>query len=423
MAKKIGERHRINDLTDLEVRAFDRRPGRLNDGAGLSLVVTRLGYRRWVFRYSFAGKQCDLFLGSTQKITLKRAREIRDEAKAHLAAGTNPSSVMNAQTRRAQESVVAGVPTFGQAADQYIANLAPTLKNKKSRQPWELAMQVYCSPLRALRLNAITTGDVAKVLRPIWQSKHETARKVRWRIEAVFAEAIVDGHRQKDPRGETIQIQNPAQWDNNLASVAGFKRKSDNSNVRHLPAMPYCDVPSFMSKLQMAEGMSARALELVILSVCRTGEAIGARWSEIDFESSLWVIPETRMKAHREHSVPLSKQAVAILKSQARIEASLFVFPGLDPKKHLSNMALLMQLRRMGLQDVTTHGFRTSFRTWASECTLYPREIAELSLAHQVGTEVERAYNRTTMLDKRRALRDAWASFVRPLLADYALSC
>ena len=348
MAKKVGERHKTSALTDLEVRAFDKRPGRLNDGAGLSLVVTKLGYRRWVFRYSFAGMQCDLFLGSTQKITLKRARELRDQAKAQLAAGMNPSGIMNAKGRRAQESVGAGVPTFGQAADQYIANLVPTLKNRKARQSWEFAMKVYCKPLRGLHLNAITTGDVAKALRPIWQLKHETARKVRWRIEAVFAEAIVDGHRQKDPRGETIQIQNPAQWDNNLASVSGFKR-SDKSTAKHLPAMPYSDVPAFMNKLKMAAGISARALELVILTACRTGEAIGARWSEIDFLTGLWVIPETRMKAHREHSVPLSKQAIAVLKSQSRIEASPFAFSRSQSKEALEQYG--------AAHAVAAHGF------------------------------------------------------------------
>jgi integrase len=412
MAKPAGVKHKTNALTDTQVKAF-RKPGRLNDGAGLSLSVTANGYRRWIFRYSYGGSQRDLFLGSASKLALKQARSLRDKAKGLLADGFDPSEILTARARKKQEAIAAGVPTFGDFVDGHLTDLSPTFKNDKARQPWELALRVYARPLHAQRINAITATDVAKVLRPIWHSKLETARRLRWRLESVFAAAIVAGYRDKDGRGELIQQRNPAAWKDNLEQLPGFKGRPHERTAKHHSSMPYQEVPAFLSQLRAMEGLSPRALELAILTACRTGETIGARWDEIDLAARTWAIPASRMKGHRAHVVPLSKSAARLLKELPRMEASPFVFPGLTAGKHLSNMVLLMLLRRMKC-SYTAHGFRSSFRTWASECTQFPREIAELALAHQVGSDVERAYNRTTLLEKRRALADAWAAYCEP---------
>ena len=382
----------------------------MNDRGGLCLVVTAAGYRRWIFRYSYGGKQCDLFLGSTGKVTLKKARTDRDKARAHLLDGIDPAGVMNASAKKKQQLVAAGIPTFGQFANQYVDELAPSLKNKKSRQPWDLTLKVYCKSIHDLRLNAMTVDDVAGVLRPIWTSKHQTAKKVRWRIEAVFASAVVKRYREKDQRGETIQCQNPAKLEY-ISQLPGFRKRTGSAEAKHLPAMLYQETPAFMQQLKTGEGNSARALELTILTACRTGDAIDAKWKEIDLDKAIWTISAERMKMGREHIIPLAPPVVELLRGLERMEGSPFVFPGITAKKHLSNMAMLKRLERMGRGDVTTHGFRTAFRTWASECTQVPREFAELALAHQVGSEVERAYNRTTLIERRRELMDSWALF------------
>ena len=410
MAKKVGVKHGVNLLTDAAVRAF-KGPGRLNDGAGLSLVVTRDGFRRWIYRFTFGGKQRDLFLGST--LTLKAARVQRDKAKAVLASGYNPADTLSAKARKMQQAVAAGVPTFGTFADTYLTDLSPTLKDAKARQPWELALKVYAKPLHDQRLNTITSTDVAAVLRPIWQTKKETARRLRWRLEAVFSAAAVAGYREKDATGQVITVRNPAAWKGNLDQLPGFKAKAGATAETHHAAMDYRAVPAFMAQLRGMEGLAAKALELAILTAARTGEAIGCRWNELDLEAGLWTIPAARMKAGRAHEVPLSKPALDLLKAMPHYEASPYVFPGTNSTKHLSNMALLMLLRRAGLK-VTAHGFRSSFRTWAAECTTFPREIAEMALAHRVGTDVERAYNRTTLIERRRALADAWAAYCEP---------
>jgi integrase len=409
MPKLKGKKHVSNILTDFSVKAF-KGPGRLNDGDGLSLVVTTAGYRRWIYRYSFAGKQRDLFIGTSSKISLKKARSEREKAKEHLLDGINPSSIMNARAKKIIQTVAAGIPTFSHFAKQYIDELTTSLKNKKSRQPWDLAINVYCKKIGELRLNAIAVDDVASVLRPIWATKYQTAKKVRWRIEAIFAAAIVKGYREKNLLGEIIQRQNPAKLEL-IEQLPGFKKRNNETTTKHLAAMPYQQTPGFMRELSTATGASARALELAILTACRTANVIGARWDEFDLKKAIWTIPAERMKMGREHIVPLAPSVVALLSSVDRFGASPFVFFGTKASKHISNMAMLKRLQRMERGDVTTHGFRTAFRTWAAECTEFPSEIAEHALAHQVGSNVERAYNRTTLLEKRRKLMDAWATF------------
>ncbi len=409
MPKPKGQNHTRNAMTELEAKAF-KGPGRLNDGGGLSLVVTAAGYRRWILRFTFGGKQRDLLLGSTSKITLKQARSAREKAHGYLSEGINPNGVMSARARKSQEVIAAGIPNFGNFSEQYVNELAPSLKNKKSRQPWDLTINTYCKSIKNFPINIITVDDVAGVLRPIWTAKFETAKKVRWRIEAIFAAAIVKGYREKDQRGEIIQRENPAKLEY-ISQLPGFKKPKGGNHTKHLPAMAYQDTPAFVSQLRQAEGFSARALELTIFTACRTGDAIGAVWSEIDFDKAIWTIPAIRMKMAREHMIPLVPHVVELLSCLDRTEASQFLFPGTLSKKHLSNMAMLKRLERMGHGDVTTHGFRTAFRTWASECTEHPREIAEMALAHQIGSDVERAYNRTTLIEKRRQLMGEWTAY------------
>lgn len=411
MPKAKGSKHVSNKLTALAVKAFQG-PGRINDGDGLSLSVTKQGYRRWIFRYSYGGKQRDLFLGSGRALTLEGARKLRDKGKQYVQAGTDPAAAMSKAARREAERLTAGIPTFEKAAQEYLRKLEPTFKNDKARQPWELAFFTYGKPICPLSLNAITTSHIEEILEPIWHTKRETARRVRWRLEKVFSAAIVKGYRRENPKGEVITVANPAAWKDNLETLLlDKKRKGAASQASHHPAMPYNDVPEFMSSLAGRGGLAATALRLCILTATRTSEALGARWDEIDTKHKLWTIPAERMKMSEPHIIPLTKPVLEIIAALPRMAASPYLFPGLTAKQHLSQMSMLMLLRRMKLEGVTVHGFRSSFRTWAAECTQFPSEIAEMALAHKVGSDVERAYNRTTLIEKRRALADAWSNF------------
>ena len=245
---------------------------------------------------------------------------------------------------------------------------------------------------------------VMAALDPIWLTKTETASRLRGRIEAILDWAAVRGHR----KGE-----NPARWRGHLQKALPTIRKS--LRVRHHPALPFADIAPFMQKLARQAGVSARALEFCILTATRTGETIHARWGEIDLDKAMWIIPAERMKIPREHRVPLSPAALAILVNLRQSAAPLdFLFPGLRAARPLSNMALLMTLKRMGRGDLTTHGFRSTFRDWVAESTDFPREVAEAALAHIVSNQVEAAYRRGDLFDKRRQLMDAWGAYCVP---------
>lgn len=361
-----------------------------------------------------AGKQAELFLAPESQLLLKDAKEICAKAMALVRDGKDPRHTLNAQARRAKQHKTAGIPTFGELADSYIDSLAPTFKNDKARQPWELSLVTYAAAIRKMPVNAVTTAHVADLLKPIWHSKPETARRVRWRVEAVFSEAIARGHRDKNPDGETIVQRNPAAWTDNLDGTSLKRRDKKKRQVQHHPAMPFKEVPAFLAVLRSRESLAARALELCVLTATRTSEAIGARWTEFDLQEGVWTIPSERMKAGREHVIPLPGAALAIVKALPRYEGSPFVFPGLTGKSHLSNMAMAMLLRRMGKDQITVHGFRSSFRDWASEVTQFPQEVAEMALAHTITSKVERAYRRGDLFDKRRKLMDAWADYCAP---------
>src|SRR5215207_6190562 len=367
------------------------KPGRHSDGGGLYLNLTGSGARSWVFMWKVAGRRREIGLGSLRDVTLAKARDRAAEARRLLADGLDP---LAARTKPR-------TMTFGEAADALVESMSPSWRNEKHRAQWRMTLTAYCSPIRTLPVADLTTEDVLQVLRPIWLTKSETASRLRGRIERVFDFAKARGMRS----GE-----NPARWRGHLDAILPKRQKLTRG---HHKAMPFADVPSFMDALREMDGVAPKGLKFTILTASRSGETLGARWDEIDLDAKLWTVPAARMKGAREHRVPLSGRAVAIVKEMAKIRTSDFVFPGLKPGKPLSSMALEMVLRRANV-DVTVHGFRSAFRDWAGERTAFPRELAEAALAHLVGDAVERAYRRGDALEKRRKLMDAWAGFLGP---------
>ena len=293
--------------------------------------------------------------------------------------------------------------TFRDCAARYIASHRAGWRNPKHAAQWEATLATYAGPVMGgLSVQAIDTALVLKVLEPIWTTKPETAGRVRGRIESVLDWAKVRGYRA----GE-----NPARWRGHLDKL--LPARSKVRRVEHHAALPYAELPGFLMSLRDQEGIAARALEFAIVTAARTGEVIGARWSEIDLLEKIWTVPPGRMKAGKEHRVPLSARALAILEEMQphRHAEDSFVFPGAKLGRPLSNMAFLMLLRRMGRDDLTAHGFRSSFRDWAAERTNFPSEVAEMALAHMVGSKVEAAYRRGDLFEKRSRLMAAWATF------------
>lgn len=380
----------VNRLSARAV-ATATKPGRHADGGGLYLVVDPSGAKRWAFLFRRDGKLREMGLGGLTSVPLARARELAGECRAEVAAGRNPI-----EARKANRAV----PTFGAAADAYVKSKSPEWRNAKHAAQWTMTLTKYAAPLRSKPVNEIGTDDVLEVLRPIWRTKPETASRLRGRIEHVLDAARAAGHRT----GE-----NPARWRGHLDKLLPKRQRLSRG---HHAALPYPEVPAFVVELRKREAVAALALEYTTLTAARSGETLGARWPEIDLDAKVWTVPPERMKAGREHRVPLSGRALEILKQLAEVRTSEFVFPGQKRGRPLSVMALEMVLRRMKLENVTVHGFRSSFRDWAGECTSFPREIAEAALAHTVGDQTERAYRRGDALEKRRKLMDAWASFL-----------
>ncbi|TCR07355.1 site-specific integrase [Neorhizobium sp. JUb45] len=372
------------------------KPGRHGDGGGLYLVVDKSGAKRWVFLYRRDDKLREMGLGGLKSVTLARARELASEARTNLQAGIDPIAAKNS-------SAPVAVPTFGDEADAFIAAMAPQFRNAKHLDQWKMTLKEYAAPLRPKRVDEISTIDVLEVLKPIWLTKPETAGRLRGRIERVLDAASAKGHRSG---------QNPALWRGHLANLLPKRKKLSRG---HHAAMPYEDVPAFVTDLRERDAMAARALEFTILTAARTGETFGATWREIDLKAAVWIIPAERMKAGREHRVPLTPRAVEILTELAGLKdgPGAFVFPGWKEGRPLSIMAMDMLLRRMKI-DFTVHGFRSSFRDWAGEETTFPREVAEAALAHVIGDETERAYRRGDALEKRRKLMSAWTSYCGP---------
>jgi integrase len=379
--------------------------GRYGDGDGLYLFVRAPQSAFWVFRYTRAGRMREMGLGRARgrnAVLLAEARDKAGELHRMVKAGLDPLAERDAAAVAQQakaEAQARHAITFRQVAEEYIAANAAGWRNPKHRAQWYSTLAAYAYPhLGHLPIADVSTDHVLGALRPIWQAKPETASRLRGRIEAVLTAATVKGVRA----GE-----NPARWRGHLAEL--LPARSKVAPVEHHAALPFADLPAFFLRLQAADGLGARALELAILTAARTGEVLGATWAEMDLDAALWTIPPVRMKARRGHRVPLSGVAVVLLRKLATIRQGEHVFAGQREAKPLSNMVLLMTLRRMKRADLTAHGFRSTFRDWAAETTSFPSEVVEMALAHAVGDAVEAAYRRGDLFEKRRALMEAWA--------------
>jgi integrase len=390
---------KVGKLTAITVSSITKR-GRYGDGGGLYLQVSEWGTKAWVFRYMVNGRARTMGLGDIDTFTLKEARERARDARQLLADDIDPLE-RRQKARDAARIEAAHTITFKDAAQRYIKVFKPAWKNSKHGDQWQATLDTYANPIFGdLPVSAIDTALVMKALEPIWTTKTETASRVRGRVEAILDWAKASKFRD----GE-----NPARWRGHLDKL--LPAKSKIAKIRHQPAMAYAALPAFMSKLRDNGSLSARALEFTILTAVRTNEAINAQWDELDVDAGLWVIPADRMKADREHRVPLSGRALEILKSLPREKGSPFVFPGAGKGKPLSNMAMLELLRGLNGNGYTVHGFRSSFRDWAAEQTNHPREIAEAALGHVLKDKTEAAYQRGDLLEKRRTLMQAWNSY------------
>ncbi|WP_366655397.1 integrase arm-type DNA-binding domain-containing protein [Fodinicurvata sp. EGI_FJ10296] len=382
-----------------------KEPGRYGDGGNLWLNVGPTGAKSWLVRYRFQGRARVMGVGSVDLVSLAEAREKALAARKLLAGGIDP---MDHRKRQFEASAMdaARAITFETAAESYIEAHEAAWRNGKHKGQWRSTLKTYAYPVFGDRPVAdVDTDLVLKAIEPIWSSKSETASRLRGRIESVLDWATARGYRE----GE-----NPARWRGHLQNI--LPAKSKVQKVEHHAALPYAELPAFMEALREQVGTSARALEFAILTVARTSEVLGATWDEIDLDrdgGAVWTIPADRMKAGKEHRVPLPPAAARIVQDMGTMFGRTgYVFPGQRKGKPLSNMAFLMLLRRMGRGDLTAHGFRSTFRDWVAETTSYPSEIAEQALAHIVGSAVERAYRRGDVFEKRRALMADWARSV-----------
>ena len=386
----------VPKLTALEVKKAN--PGIYADGDGLYLCVSSSLSHTWVFRFSWRGSRPEMGLGSFKpKTELADAREARDEARRLLRTGRNPIDV-----RKQERRFSAKKPTFGEIADNLLAAKMQEWRNAKHQNQWRRSLTTAAAALRSRPVDEIDTEAVLRVLKPLWVEKPETAGRLRGRIEAVLNAAKARGYRQ----GE-----NPAAWRGHLSHLLPKRGKLKRG---HHAAMAYRDLSAFMKNLRAVPTVAARALEACILTATRTGEILGARWSEIDLGEGVWTIPAARTKAGREHRVPLSSPALKIVETLSKLRTCDFVFPSPRGKRPLSHVAMAKVLTRLGVAGATVHGFRSAFRDWAGNETNFPREVAEAALAHIVGDKAEQAYRRSDALEKRRKLMEAWAQWCEP---------
>jgi integrase len=372
--------------------------GLYGDGGNLWLQVSQGGTKSWIFRFMRNGKPHSLGLGPFPDISLNEARERAAECRKMLLHGIDPLEDKRARKTAAALDQAKSM-TFSACADAYIAAHEMSWRSIKHRAQWRMSLATYAEPIiGGLPVQAIDIGLVMKVLEPIWKTKPETASRLRGRLESILDWATTRGYRQ----GE-----NPARWRGHIENL--LPKKAKVRRVAHRPAMHYAQMPAFMAELRAQDGAAARALEFAILTAARAGEVRGCRWQEIDLENGVWTVPGDRIKSGKEHRVPLPERAVEILREMKRFGGAL-VFPGRRGRQ-LGEHALVQLLKRMGHGAITAHGFRSSFRDWAAERTSYPREVAEMALAHTVGDQVERAYRRGDLFEKRRHLMDEWSKF------------
>lgn len=364
-------------------------PGRHSDGGGLYLAIDPSGRRRWVFMYTRNGKRIELGIGGGRDLPLARAREEAATFRTLLATGGDPK----AERLRAQQS-----QSFGAVADRYVEVMRPSWRNAKHAAQWQMTLTKYAAPIRALPVNEIATQDILAVLEPLWQKTPETAERLRGRIENVLDAAKARGLRA----GE-----NPARWRGHLDQLLPKRQRLARG---HHAALAFEMLPAFVADLRTRHAVAARALEFTILTAARSGEVLGATWNEIDVQKEVWTIPASRMKAGREHRIPLSSRAMELLAAQLELNSVGPVFRSSNSVSPLSSMAMAMLLRRMK-SDITVHGFRSTFRDWASETTGFSHEVCEMALAHTIANRAEAAYRRGDLFDKRRKLMEAWAGY------------
>lgn len=391
------------------------------DGAGLYLQVSKTGTKSWVFRFMLNGKAREMGLGALHTYGLSEARARARECRQQLDAGIDPISARDA-LRAQQRSESAAAITFAQCAEKYIAAHKSGWRNPKHAEQWTNTLQTYAGPVfGTLPVATVDTALVMRVLQPIWTTKTETATRLRGRIENVLAWATVQGYRTGD---------NPARWRGHLDKL--LAKRSKVAKVEHHEAMPYVEVPAFMAALRERKGITPLALEFIVLTGCRVGEALlspgrkidptsapAATWDEVDFEAAVWTIPAARMKAGKEHRVPLTGAAIAVLRKLEAQRQGEFIFPGWKAGTALTIAAPLNLLQKdLGHAGLTVHGFRSSFRDWAAEQTNFPRELAEAALAHTLRDKVEAAYQRGDLLDRRRKLMEAWSAYCAKKPAD-----
>ena len=394
-----GRRHPHHALTARTVQSArgTGRTRRLADGGGLYLVMPPSGSKSWVLRTVVRGKRCDIGLGSASLVSLTEAREHAVRLRKIARAGGDPL----AERRQARRTI----PTFEAAATQVHTAHAPTFRNEKHRKQWLSSLSGAVSAFGTKRVDAITSADILSALSPQWLARPETARRVLQRLRVIFDWCKANGYCSGD---------NPTQG---ITKVLPKHRAAK----AHHPSLPYPEVPAFLSALRESDASESvkLAFELTILCATRTSETLRATWSEVDLPSMTWTVPGDRMKAGVDHRVPLSARCAEILRrAQALSDDSHYVFPGRTSAKPLSNMAFLMTLRRMGHGDVTTHGFRSSFRDWAAERTNFPRAACEAALAHALRDKTEAAYHRTDLFERRRELMARWADFATSTQAD-----
>jgi integrase len=390
--------HKLNRLTARKV-ATETKLGLHADGGGLYLRVGRGGAKSWCLRYMLQGKAREMGLGGLLKVSLAEARRRAAAQRLLLVDKIDPLKKREAENS-AKKIKAARSITFGQCAKAYIDSHAAGWRNAKHAQQWTNTLATYVYPtFGSVAVADVDVAMIMKALEPIWAAKPETAGRVRGRIEAVLDWAKARGFRD----GE-----NPARWRGHLSNLLPARTKVQA--VKHHAALPYPEIGAFMTDLRTREGAAAAALEFLILTAARTGEVTGAHRSEIDFHARIWTVPAGRMKGKREHRVPLSSAAMKALE-RAKVEDSEFLFSGIKAGQGLSNMALLKVLERMNRSDLTVHGFRATFKTWATERSNFPRELVEAALAHVLEDKTEAAYQRGDILEKRRRLMGAWAEF------------
>jgi integrase len=389
----------IARLKDVTVRKATK-PGMLADGGGLYLRIGPTGGKSWVFRYRRDGRLHDVGLGPLHTVGLAESRQKALEHRQARLNGIDPLEKRRADRAGAALDAAKSI-SFAACAQQYVDSHKAGWRSAKHAAQWPASLDVYVYPVfGSLSVQAIDVGLVLRAIEPIWTVKPETASRVRGRIESVLDWATARGYRT----GE-----NPARWRGHLENL--LPKKSKVRRVEHHAALPYGEIADFMAALRQQEGVPARALEFAIFTAARSGEVLGARWNEINLAERLWTIPADRMKAAREHRVPLSDASLAVVERMAALRQGDFVFPGAKAGRPISDPAMRVLLGRIGRGDLTVHGFRSAFRDWCAEATSFPSEVAEMALAHTVGDKVEAAYRRGDLFDKRRQLAEAWARY------------